>query len=294
MDKKIKVGFCAAYDWYFLKQSLPPVYESADVICIAVDQDRISWSGKPFSIDEAAFAAFLKEVDKDNKILLYEDDFHRPELSPMQNEVRQRNMMALAMGKGGWHLQLDSDEYFIDFPGFVAFLKRHTYQRPVNIACPLLILYKIVDNGFLLIETPKTEQIEYIAIATNEPHYEYGRKNGYFNIKTDFAIVHQSWARSEAEVQQKVQNWGHKEDFDVQAYYESWKGLNGTNYKRYLNFHPITPGSWASLQMVAARSIAGLISYFRQHPPLTIPKSYLRKENSIWRSRIKAVLKKLG
>ena len=77
MEQQIKVGFCAAYDWHFLKHSLPPVYNEADLICIAIDKDRISWAGKPFSIDEEAFAAFLKEIDKDGKIRLYEDDFHQ-------------------------------------------------------------------------------------------------------------------------------------------------------------------------------------------------------------------------
>src|SRR5262245_14657349 len=144
MKKEIKVAFCAAYDWYFLKHSLPPVYKEADLILIAIDKDRISWAGKKFAIDEKAFADFLREIDTEGKIRLYEDDFHQPDLTPMENEVRQRNLMAKAMGEGGWHLQLDSDEYFVDFSGFVNYLKNLSVSRPINVVCPLLILFKTV------------------------------------------------------------------------------------------------------------------------------------------------------
>lgn len=293
MNAEIKVAFCAAYDWYFLKHSLPAVYQQADQICIAIDKDRISWAGKPFAIDEEAFAAFLKEIDRDGKIKLYQDDFHRPELNPMENEVRQRNLMAKAMGEGGWHLQLDSDEYFIDFPGFVKYLKSMPpVSRPINVVCPLLILYKTVEQGYLLVESMEPETIEYIAIATNRPAYEHGRKNGYFNVKTDFALVHQSWARNEQEIKAKIDNWGHKEDFDTEKYFERWKSLDENNYKEYKDIHPVLGRIWPSLRKVEAASIQGLIEHFRRNPPVQLSANYLRRQNSIWYSRLRALASK--
>jgi hypothetical protein len=292
MSKEIKIGFCAAYDWYLLKQSLPLVYKDADQILVAIDKDRMSWAGKKYTIDEGAFASFIQEIDTDRKIKLYEDDFHLPELRPMENEVRQRNLMAAQLGNGGWHIQLDTDEYFVDFPGFVAYLKENSFSRSVNINCPFVVLFKTVEGGFLTINAELPETVDFFPIATNDPKYEYGRRNGHFNVKANFSIVHQTWAREEAEVEQKIQNWGHKEDFDVAAYFEHWKTLNGHNFQEFINFHPIVPSNWPSLTKVNGNSIAELIEYFRRNPPFTLTPAYLRKQNSIWRSRFNSLLKK--
>src|SRR5947209_19632592 len=123
MNKRpIKVGFCVAYDWNLLRYSLPAVYNHADVICLSVDKNRKSWTGRSYSFDSDRFHEFLRANDPLKKIRLYEDDFSISTLSPMENEVRQRNLIAEFMGKDGWHIQLDTDEYFNDFRGFVSYL----------------------------------------------------------------------------------------------------------------------------------------------------------------------------
>src|SRR5689334_5152113 len=109
----IKVGFCVAYDWDMLKKSVPIIYPFADVICLSIDINRRSWNGQPYLFDEQAFRAWLTKIDVDNKIDLYEDDFALLNLSAMENDNRQRNLMAKRMKKGGWHIQIDSDEYFL-------------------------------------------------------------------------------------------------------------------------------------------------------------------------------------
>src|SRR5687768_9203973 len=98
MSNAIKVGFCVAYDWEYLRISLPLVYNETDKICLAIDKERISWAGNAFGFDTARFLEFVKDVDKDGKIDVYEDDFHLSGLRPMENEVRQRNLMASRMG----------------------------------------------------------------------------------------------------------------------------------------------------------------------------------------------------
>ena len=50
----IKTGFCVSYDWELLKTSLPRVYEASDIICLAVDKNRMTWGMKPFDFDEEA------------------------------------------------------------------------------------------------------------------------------------------------------------------------------------------------------------------------------------------------
>lgn len=290
----IKIAFCVAYDWEYLRISLPLVYGHADKICLAVDKDRISWAGQSFAFDDAAFYSFVKEIDTAKKIFVYEDDFHLRELAPMQNEVRQRNKMAEQLGQGGWHLQLDTDEYFVDFAGFVAYLQNASYSRPVNITCPWYTMYKQTPEGYLFIKESAQENIEFIPVATMHPHYEYGRRNSYFNIKTDFVILHQSWARSDEEIMQKISNWGHKEDFDVMAYYSKWQKLNGSNYQSLNDFHPVVPGKWTELEYIAGRDINTLVQTLRKRPAFFIDKAKLAKDNSIWRSRIRSLLSKIG
>ncbi|NJL12531.1 MAG: hypothetical protein HC913_05715 [Microscillaceae bacterium] len=88
-----KVGFCVAYDWELLKKSVPRVYEYADTICFSIDKNRKSWSGTPYNFDETAFQNFLFGVDVDKKIQVYEDDFSLSDLSPIENDNRQRTLM---------------------------------------------------------------------------------------------------------------------------------------------------------------------------------------------------------
>ncbi len=290
MIDQIKIGFCIAYDWEYLRISLPLVYESASVICISFDQDQISWAGNKFYLDEKALNEFIHDLDKDNKVKVYKDDFHLSNLSPMENEVRQRKKISEFLGEGGWHLQLDTDEYFIDFEGFASYLRKLRPSRPVNVVCPWYIMFKQVKEGFLFVQS-KTP--EYIPVATNKPEYHFGRSNGHFNIKTNFLILHQSWARSKEEVLQKIQNWGHKNDFDVMKYFELWETLDTNNYADLRNFHPVEPEVWERLELVTESDVALLIKRLRMNPPNRVPQRQLARENSVWYSRIASLVKKL-
>jgi hypothetical protein len=251
----IKVGFCIAYDWHLLKHSLPLVYPHADRICLSLDRERKSWAGEQFFIDEGALKSLLSSLDVDRKITLLEEDFHLPELTPMQNEVRQRSRMAEVMGQGGWHIQLDCDEYFLSFKQFTQDLRRKQYARPVNICCPLVTLYKIVDGGFLYVKPVEREHVEFIQLATNQPSYMYGRRNQHFNRYTRYLIIHQSWARTEKEIEQKLLNWGHKNDFDGALYLCKWRNVTKENFESVVNFHPINPPVWSSLNFLEAKTI---------------------------------------
>jgi hypothetical protein len=119
----IKLGFCVAYDWPLLRHALMQVYDQADRICLSIDKDRISWSGHRYEWHEHEFRSMIREIDKSSKILIVEEDYHLLTLTPMQNEVRQRNKIADHLGAGGWHIQLDCDEYFHNFSGFVSYLR---------------------------------------------------------------------------------------------------------------------------------------------------------------------------
>ena len=284
----IKVGFCVAYDWYLLKESLPLVYSHADKICLSIDKDRISWSRNKYEINNEEFYTYVREIDQEQKIIIYEDDFHQTGLTSMQNEVRQRKLIAERLGKGGWHIQIDTDEYFLNFKKFSDFLRAKQFKYNINIVCPWITLYKKNEHGYFVVKTDSFENIDFIQIATNNPTYEYGRRNGYFNYYTNFFILHQSWARDESEIKTKIENWGHNKDFNTTTYFEKWKNLTPENYEEYINFHPTNPKSWQGLEYIKTKNINELIAFCKQKA-LPISSLKLALKNSINYSRLSKI-----
>jgi hypothetical protein len=286
----IKVGFLVSYDWYLLKNSLPLVYTKADVIYLALDKKRLTWSGNTFDFDEYAFKEMIKTIDCDKKIYIYEDDFFVKGLTPMQCEVRERNLLAKEMGEGGWHIQLDADEYFLRFNEFTNFLKKIPLsQKEINICVVLINLFKKTEKGFLY---TMHNELELIQVATNRPLYEHGRRNGYFNFISPFFLLHNTWARNEEEIWQKISNWGHTSDFDTEKYFQFWKSVNEENFKNIKNFHPIYPSAWKALGFTEAKNIEELILKFSEKKfPLNKFQLFLINNRNI--ARIKHFWSKL-
>ncbi len=281
---KIKVGFCVAYDWELLRNSIPLVYENADVICLSIDKYRKSWSGKKYDFDDTAFQNFVKDIDKNNKIKIYEDGFYSTERSPIENDNFQRNQMAAYMGEGGWHIQIDADEYFIDFNSFVKYLNSFEIKsKAFNVCVNYISLIKKTPEGYLCTES-KNGQYEYMPVATNTPQYFNARRNGHFNVQSTFFVIHETWARNDEELWNKMNSWGHSKDFNKESYYTLWQALDANNAKYIKNFHPIEAPVWQSLQHVEAKNISDVMNYFDQHlPKINALKLFIKNSRFIQR-----------
>ncbi|SFC55920.1 hypothetical protein [Flavobacterium phragmitis] len=256
----IKVGFLVSYDFKYLYKSIPLVYNDADLIVLAVDKDRLTWSGNPLYIDPLFFE-WVAKFDTLKKIVIYEDSFFVPENTPSENDTRERNLLAKAMGEGGWHIQIDSDEYFNDFKSFTVFLKEKSHflknpeKHPVEIHVQWITLFKKVDDGFLYIK----DSLDAVEVATNYPKYKYMRATRHSKkIITKFILLHQSWARDDDEIYTKITNWSHRDDSDNIAFFEFWKNINLNNYKEFANFHENDPTKWKSLEFVSENEIDSL------------------------------------
>ncbi len=294
MDRVIKVGFCVAYDWYLLKNGLPLIYNYADVICISIDKDRISWAGNKYEIDNKAFYSFIENIDTDKKIIIYEDNFHLSELSNMQNEVRQRNLIAEKMGKGGWHIQLDTDEYFLNFEGFTKALKNiHDFpkgnEKPINVRAIWIPIIKKTENGYLYVDF-EGKVGETFSVATNAPEYINGRNNSFFNILLPFYCIHQTQARSLEELNTKLINWGHADNelrnVEVRSsLLKLWNSMDEYNYNRIKNCHFTSPGIWPSLKYTKADNIYELIQNL-EIPKFPYSDVQLKLKNSVNYSRL--------
>lgn len=269
----IKVGFCVAYDWHLLRNSIPPIYDRADRICLALDKDRHSWSCNPYDFDDKAFFSFVKSIDISHKIDVYEDDFSIPSLSARDNCNRHRKLISERLGLGGWHVQIDSDEYFLDFNNFAdILLKINSHptgrEKPVNVLANSITLFKKLDSGYLYVSCEKGK-IEAVPIATNLPHYERARHNGHFNIHTNAFFLHESWARDAEQLNFKISNWGHAaEELKMVAYRYSylrlWNALDENNFFFVKDFHPASPKTWPRLDFVPGKTIEELRGHFKR------------------------------
>ncbi len=276
MQKKsplIKVGILVSYDWELLKNSIPRIYEAADIICLSLDVNRISWSCNKYEFDDNAFHSWVKSIDKKNKIKIYEDAFSIPSLNARANCNRQRLMLSEFMGKGGWHIQLDADEYFLDFDGFVKYLIKYNpnpkpTDKPINICVNFIPLFKKLKNGYLYVDFNKNN-IETIPLATNHPEFIRARQNGHFNHITNFVIIHETWARNEDELIYKISNWGHSsEELEKKAFVDSylklWKAIDERNYVYISNFHPAKSFIWPKLKFGKGENINEFIGNLRK------------------------------
>lgn len=279
MKHIIKVGYLLSYDYQYIFNSLKLVYPYADKIVICYDKDNKTWSGNQFTIPNSIFEK-IKEMDSQNKIEFYSETFYIEGEKPLNLDTRQRNMLAQKMENGGWHIQIDSDEYPIDFRQLTLFLRKHNYllqnpkKTPINFFANLVVLFKNDTEGFFVVKPYK----EKVCFITNNPQYEKVRtpKKG-INLMLDYYIIHQTWARSEEEISHKFQNWGHRDDFNTLAYFELWKNLNPTNYTSYKNFHPLTPEDWQELEYIKANNIDDLIEKININNAITLPLKWTKR-----------------
>ncbi|KLT70024.1 hypothetical protein [Flavobacterium sp. ABG] len=248
--KRIQVGFLVSYDYELLKNAIPQVYKESDSIFLAIDKDRKTWKGESFTVEDSFFQ-WIKSVDVDSKIQIVEDNFYRPELTSMECEVRERKILAEKMGIGNWLIQLDADEYFLDFKEFVSFLrsKNHYLDNPkkqqVQISPFLINMYKWVENGVLYVEKPTK-----IMVATNYPSYRVGRQTRKRIIYYKGAVLHECLSRTKEELQMKFNNWGHDTDINKNEFLEKWEAVNESNYKEMRNFFYMEPEKWKKLAFV--------------------------------------------
>lgn len=263
----IKVGYLVSYDYEMLLTSIKQLYDYVDRIYLAIDKEFKTWSGNYFEIP-LSFFEDVKRFDKLKKIEFYFDYFYLPNLSPIECESRERNMLLKKLGKG-WKIQLDVDEYIYDFKTVSKYLNKYWYLTifpkftPIVFRGKLVTLYREVPEGYLFIENN-----EIFSFITNQSHNNSTRNN--YQIRNHFSninVIHQSWARKEDDIRQKIINWGHRDDFDTNNYFEFWKNLNSNNFRDYKNIHPISPQVWDKLNFLSSNSIDDFIEKYASKMP---------------------------
>lgn len=278
MRGKIQVGYLVSYDYEMLKNSLPSVYNEADTVFLAIDKNRKTWKGESFNIEDSFFE-WLTTFDSDNKVELFEENFYVPELSAMECEVRERKMLSEKMGIGNWLIQVDSDEYFVDFKKFITDLRKYdSYlinpeKRPIQIGAFWLNLYKYTNDGILYVDKPHK-----LVVATNFPNYKWGRQTKQRVIYTNTILLHETLSRTEEGIKFKIENWGHSHEVN-NDFLDKWKKVNENNYKEFSNFYYIEPERWKKLGYFPTKTLNEIKQYMGQNNQLRLSKSQLFFKN---------------
>lgn len=277
--RPIHVGIPISYDYKYLPLCLVQIYETADKITLAIDKNRKTWAGMKYEFDEAFLSNILAN-DPLHKISLYEDDFSIPELSSKDCEKRERRMIRQFMKseeENAWHLQIDTDEYFIDFNTFVNFL--HEIERYfdgyITVKVRWKTIFKLYDNGIVIAED--NEGMGYFPVASYGG-FRWNPTKEEIVIGTDFGVLHQSWGRNEEEVKFKISNWGHCVDFDTEAYFEFWKSVNRYNAPYIHDCHPLGKYcGWNRLQYVDGSIQTVIDSLRKDEPEIEFHPSIIRR-----------------
>ena len=268
--KKIHVGFLLSYDYNKLKLAIPPVYKEADRIFIAMDENLTTWSGNTFTVDRSFFD-WIKEIDTENKIEFYKDNFYLPHLTAIQNDTRERHMLGLKMGIGNWLIQVDSDEYFIDFARFVKKLRKddsyldNPEKHPIQFAGFHINIYKYLEDGLLYVNKPTK-----LLLATNYPNYKNAKNTKERIIYDETFILHEGLARSEEELALKLANWGHMHEIN-NSFLEKWKMANKDNYHTIKDVFYLEPATWKELGYLPSTSLEDVKKLVYEDKTLSIP-----------------------
>jgi hypothetical protein len=279
MSKKIHVGFLLSYDYEKIKKSLPPIYKEADAIFIAEDKEYRTWSGKKFEVSPS-FYEWLKKFDTDNKIQIYKDDFYIPELSAIENDTRERTMLSQKMGVGNWLVQVDADEYFVDFSSFVKSLRKYDNyldipkKKPVQISGFLINMFKYTEDGLLYVNYPTK-----VLLATNYPCYTFARQTRKRIIYVDTILLHECVSRTEDELRLKFNNWGHKTDFNIEEYLKKWNSVTKDNYKNMEDFFYMEGDGWKTLDYIDTKKLEDIKQQLNNKPELHPTSWFLFKKN---------------
>lgn len=274
MAGKVQVGYLVSYDYELLKTSLVTTYYESDAIFLAIDKNRKTWNGESFVIDDSFFE-WLAAFDTEKKINIYEDDFYVPSFTTMQCEIRERKMLAEKMGVGNWIVQVDCDEYFVDFRKFVSDLRKYDAylinpeKHPIQICAYWIMLYKYTEKGILYVDKPLKA-----IFATNYPDYVNGRRINNRQIYTNNIILHESLSRTEEELRFKFQNWGHNVDVN-KDFLNKWLIINENNYMNYKDFYYMQAERWKKLAYFPSKDLNEIRNIIRNQKNLNVSRSVL-------------------
>lgn len=263
MIKKSVISLIS-YDAAYLPNSIKSYYDYVDEIILGLDEDRVTWSGNKFSFDESALYKALKELDYDKKITIIEDNFHSSKVA-LENDNHERNFLRSHCSHD-WIFSIDADEELVNskdfFLRYVPLAER--YHKKIDLAFTWFLPYKEFEDCYLMIAnndgswsrgdtqgftTHKDNQFTYCRWTTNKRV-----------VLSPLCILHWSFCRTEANLTQKLKNFGHSDRTHNDPFFNVWKQINLSNYTQLTNFKTSGFGTnqWEKLIVVPKKDLMRL------------------------------------
>jgi hypothetical protein len=241
-----------AYDYNFSISSIKSYYDIADEIILGIDKDRISWTGRTYKIDDTFFKD-IESIDVNKKIKIIEDNFHIFS-EPMKNDTHERNVLSTKCNESNYIIAIDCDEVLLNTLEFKQWMDNNA-NTDKDIGCLWLSVYKVFGDNYLI-----TLPHETTIIGTNlRNSYKKARLTLHKFVLSPLKILHFSWGRSRSEIEQKLLNWSHANDFNTKKYLEEvWDNVNLENYKQKRYLHPLAKevkNWWVKLDLIKSNDV---------------------------------------
>lgn len=293
--KKIKAYILAA-DPTWIECSVSAYYPCVDEIIVSYDRRGLGWTGAPVALDECLER--LRAVDFDRKMKFVPGDFSGAVRDPMENDTLQRNVaLQLASEDADWVLQLDTDEYLPSPAALLGALQKADLQGAGALEWPMRVLYRNLPGGRALEICARdgSDHFEYIApvaVRSGKRLVHSRQTNGAVLralvrgdcssvqlsrplavgevreelLNSGEAIIHNSWARSPADLRRKLASWSHASARAWIYYWARWLPSIWT-WRWMRNLHPFFGGVWPALRVCPMLLPEGFHKGIESHGP---------------------------
>lgn len=262
-------------DPVWLEKSLRQYYPFLADLVIPVPSDGRGWKGQPVPVD-----AVLRVIDRVDirGISRQIEGRWRNAASPIRAETAQRQAAIDACAeRADWILQIDNDEYLprpealwraigeaekrgldaVEWPMRVLYRRtgrwvfevvtadgrqRHDYPGPVAVRPGVQLVDARRTPAAYLRPTVRGDNLS-LQLARDAEEGEHR----WAELEETDAIVHNSWARSPAEVWHKTRSWGHAQGIRTAMYYVIRWLPSPWTWRFVRQWHPFAHGLWPRL-----------------------------------------------
>lgn len=279
MSKHVSAITLASYDYRYLFSSIPRYLDFVDEVIVGVDSQGLTWSGGRVDIPRSFFEELRRLDETGSKIRVVSRPFYSTSHTPMENDIAERNALSLETRHDSWIVSIDADELLLNPGDFFRFLAR--VENEVDVYASWITSFKDLGDALLVIAAQSDGLLERFPIATlRRGGFVASRRTETNSILSPGVALHYSWGRGERELQEKLLNWTHTRDFDVDTYFRFWQGVTAANYSAVRQFHPIWPELWSRLVKVSKGDLENWDLWDLGYRP---KRSLVRVGRRLWR-----------
>ncbi|MCA5892883.1 hypothetical protein LEP48_05875 [Isoptericola sp. NEAU-Y5] len=258
----------------WLERTLPRYYPLLDDLVVPVPRDGRGWTGTPIQVAECL--EIVRRVDTRGLLRVVEGSWTDP-ADPLAADTAQRQAALDALsGSVDWIVQIDNDEFLPEASTLVEAIDLAEERGLGIVELPMRVLFRRTGRTVLEVVAsdggPRYEYPGPVAVRAGSTTVNARRAVGPFlrmvvagderslqvnrpaepgetrlaTLRPDQAIVHNSWARTPAQIRAKVSSWGHADASLGRYYWTVWWPAPLT-WWLLRDFHPFSRGLWPRL-----------------------------------------------